>query len=98
MEECEVLWNYLPEGDIYALVETDEDMLEFLNLDINQTQIVMSKDNPKNTYVLQGQVIFIHNVTGVVTITTESVCVQNKDIIDYYKEPLVCIQSQLYLN
>lgn len=98
MEECEILWNYLPEGDIYALVETDEDMLEFLNLDINQTQIVMSKDNPKNTYVIQGQVIFIHNVTGIVTITTESVCVQNTDIIDYYKEPLVCIQSQLYLN
>ena len=98
MEECEVVWNYLPAGTIYALVELDEDLLEFFNLTGQYSQLVISSNNPANAYVIQGEVVFINHVTQELHWTNNSVCVQNADIISYNTEPLQCIQSQIRLT
>jgi len=97
-EDCEVLWNYLPAGDVYALVELDEDLLEFFNLVGEYSQLIISKNNPKNAYVIQGEVVFINHVTQEVYWTQETACVLNEDIISYYKEPLLCLQQPLCLT
>jgi len=98
IEYCDVTWNYLPAGDIYALVELDEDLLEFFELTGNYSQLVMSSDNPTNVYVIQGEVVFINNDNLELHYTNNSVCVLNQDILAYYKEPLQCVQSQALLT
>lgn len=82
--EAEVLWNYLPQGNLYALIETDKDLAEFFNLIPEENhQLVISKDNPKNAYVIQGQVVFVNKRTQNIFYTNESVCIANQDILHY---------------
>ena len=82
--DVEILWNYLPKGNIFALVETNEDLAEFFNLvPAEHHQLVLSKDNPENAYVIQGQVVFVNKLTQDVFYTNESVCVANQDILHY---------------
>ena len=98
IEDCDITWHYLPAGDIYALVELDEDLLEFFDLTGDYSQLVLSSGNPANAYVIQGDVVFINNDTLEIHHTNNSICVLNQDILAYYKEPLQCLQSQIRLN
>ena len=82
--EAEVLWNYLPQGSLYALIETDKDLAEFFELVPEEHhQLVISNGNPENAYVIQGQVVFVNKRTQDVFYTNESVCVANQDILHY---------------
>ena len=83
--DIEILYNYLPEGDYIVQVDEnsfDENIFEHLKLKnkCNFIEILITSNNPKEPYAIQGDVIFINKKTLEIIYTNNSVVKLCKDV------------------
>lgn len=65
--------------------DADQSTVEyFLGDDVcveNYAEALFCKDQPKDAYVIQGQVVLVNKITGDFEVTTDTACAQTSDLL-----------------